>query len=133
MKIEKVKDSVKNLDGKTVGGVIIDIETVISQVKSTGDIPSLLKGLEEIKTKATSDITFLKVLENACFANIENEKENAGKFTDALDLIGRIRSESDLKDTEIEEIKKGILKTTYNALTKAMVIQKVTKPAKAAK
>jgi len=125
MIIKNITEEIKGLDGGPLGKYVIDLEKIIKQVKVNGDIEALLKSLEKTKKEQKADLTYLVVLENACFTIHAKETENAGKLTDDLALAGKLRAESEINKTQIDDLRKGVLQSNYDPMVKAMALNKL--------
>jgi len=138
MKLTKKDEPIKDLDGKPLGRILIDLDILIMEVKREKDIGNLLKSLEEMKKKnGENSITYKKVYEQGCFESLKGITEGT-KFLNALELANKIRKGENLDDTEVETLKDGIAAipdhyktprgdqpTEYTPMVKAMAIDSV--------
>lgn len=125
MKIVNVRENIEDLDGCVIGRFRVDIDLMITQVEKEHNIKGLLDHLKKIKNDSSPDITYLKVIEDACFYSLTNEKDNFGKFVDGLKLVERLRSEDDFTEGEIISFKGWVIKTGFSPLAKALTLRKL--------
>lgn len=122
MKIQNLKEIIRNLDGDPIGEHTLSVEEMLKQVKGNTNKESLIKALEQAIEEKDPDLTYLKVYEESCFAGLEGEKEPV-KFLRALELANKVRDDKDLNADDIGAIEKGVGKSNYKPLTKALAIK----------
>jgi len=130
MKIKNLHEEIKNLEGETAGFLLVNVDSLIEQVKieinSGSKLENLLEYLEGINKKSKKT-TYYDIYKDAIFS-FDRKETKPNIFAEAMFLAEKLRDDGNFLIKELTTIQERIPKTNYSNILKARAIVNIEIP-----